>query len=172
MAPLFSHTQQGHSWPRLGLVYPFSCFLLQVAVLKLSQSVSQEIYHIAQVTSHSYTAQKARLCRDVSNGSYSCITQHVQFMKTDTSSSAEGNNKLQTMQAEEMAVTVGSPFPGYKTNACLPLPSLYTCIYRQNTTFGCAGYKHLREHIQASISAGCPSLPLQITICSLEQFSL
>lgn len=82
-----------------------------VAILKQSQSLSQENYHITYMTSHTYTAQKAKLCSDVSNGSYSCITQQVQFIKTDISSAAKGNNKLENMQAEELsAVTVATPF--------------------------------------------------------------
>lgn len=92
----------GYFWPRLQLVYPLNGSQLLVAILKLSQSVSQENYHITYVTSHTYTAQKAKLCSDVSNGSYSCITQHVQFIKTDISSAAKGNDKLQNMQAEEL----------------------------------------------------------------------
>lgn len=31
---------------------------------------------------------------------------------------------------------------------------------------GCAGYKHLREHFQVSISTGCPSLPLLCCLLS------
>lgn len=69
----------GYFWPRLGLVYTWSCSQLLVSILKLSQSVSRENYHITYMTSHTYTAQKTKLCGDVSHGSYSCITQQVQF---------------------------------------------------------------------------------------------
>lgn len=92
----------GHFWPSLGPDYSFSCSQLLVTILKLSQSVSQENYHITCMTSHTYIAQKAKLCSNVSNGSYSCITQHIQFIKTDISSAVKGNDKLQSMQAEEL----------------------------------------------------------------------
>lgn len=92
----------GHFRPSLGPDYSFSCSQLLVTILKLSQSVSQENYHITCMTSHTYIAQKAKFCSNVSNGSYSCITQHIQFIKTDISSAVKGNDKLQSMQAEEL----------------------------------------------------------------------
>lgn len=121
LALFFFLTPKGrYFWPRLGLVYTLSSSQPTVAILKLSQSLSQENYHRTYVTSHTYTAQKAKLCSDVSNGSYSCITQHVQFIKTDISSAAKGNNKLQSMQTEELtALTVVTPFSGHKTNIFL-----------------------------------------------------
>lgn len=132
----FSHTRQGHSWPRLELVYSFSCSLPQVAVLKLPQSVSQENCHITYVTSHIYTTQKARLCSDVSNGSYLCITQHVPFMKTHISLSAEGNDKLQSMQAEELTgCDSGQPIPRAQNLPSLPLIYMLAYINRITCRF-------------------------------------
>lgn len=83
-------------------------------------------------------------------------------MKTDISSSAEGNDKLQSMQAEELTgCDSGQPILRAQ-NQRLPSPTKSICLHIQieSLTLGCAGYEHLREHTQASISAGCPSLHL------------
>lgn len=75
-----------HFWPSLGCDYPLCCPQILVTILRLSQPASQENDHITCMTTPIYTAQKAELCSDVSEESYSCITQNI---KTDISLAAK-----------------------------------------------------------------------------------